>query len=31
MLVIATACVLAATVPAVRATRIDPIATLRKD
>jgi ABC-type antimicrobial peptide transport system permease subunit len=31
MLAIVTACVLAATVPAVRAARIDPIATLRKD
>ena len=31
MLVIITACVLAASVPALRAARIDPIATLRKD
>ena len=31
LLVIVTACVLAASVPAMRAARIDPIATLRKD
>jgi ABC-type antimicrobial peptide transport system permease subunit len=31
LLVIVTACVLAASVPAVRAARIDPIATLRND
>ena len=31
LLVIVTACVLAASVPALRAARIDPIATLRKD
>jgi predicted permease len=31
LLVIVTSCVLAASVPALRATRIDPIATLRKD
>jgi ABC-type antimicrobial peptide transport system permease subunit len=31
LLVIITACVLAAAVPALRAARIDPIATLRKD
>jgi ABC-type antimicrobial peptide transport system permease subunit len=30
-LIIATACLLAVSVPALRATRIDPIATLRKD
>jgi len=30
-LIIATACVLAVSVPALRAARIDPIATLRKD
>ena len=31
VLVIATACLLAVSVPALRAARIDPIATLRKD
>jgi putative ABC transport system permease protein len=31
LLVIVTACVLAASVPALRATRVDPIATLRND
>ena len=31
LLVIVTSCVLAASVPALRAARIDPIATLRKD
>ena len=31
LLVILTACVLAVSVPALRAARIDPIATLRKD
>jgi ABC-type antimicrobial peptide transport system permease subunit len=31
VLVIATACLLAALIPAVRAARLDPIATLRKD
>jgi ABC-type antimicrobial peptide transport system permease subunit len=31
LLVIVTSCALAVSVPAFRATRIDPIATLRKD
>ncbi len=31
LLVIVTACVLAVSIPAVRAARIDPIATLRRD
>ena len=31
LLVIVTSCVLAASVPALRAARVDPIATLRKD
>ena len=31
LLVIVTSCVLAVSVPALRAARIDPIATLRKD
>ncbi len=31
LLVIVTSCVLAASLPALRAARIDPIATLRKD
>jgi ABC-type lipoprotein release transport system permease subunit len=31
LLVIVTACILAASVPAVRAARLDPIATLRQD
>jgi ABC-type lipoprotein release transport system permease subunit len=30
-IIIATACLLAVSVPALRAARIDPIATLRKD